>query len=139
LERDAAFARFERTGLPTRRVEQWKYTDLRALMRDAKPLAPAPDKAAIERAKSAGSILPGVIAHRLVFVDGTFVPELSEQATFPGLRIYSLASEIERRADDPREVVLIAGGEILTAEQSVASHALRRPRPSKFQSSRFET
>ena len=96
-ERDAAFARFERTGLPTRRVEQWKYTDLRALMRDAKPLAPAPDKAAIERAKSAGSILPGVIAHRLVFVDGTFVPELSEQATFPGLRIYSLASEIERR------------------------------------------
>ena len=26
-------------GLPHRRVEEWKYTDLRALMRDAKPLA----------------------------------------------------------------------------------------------------
>ena len=30
-----------RTGLPHRRVEEWKYTDLRALMRDAKPLAGA--------------------------------------------------------------------------------------------------
>ena len=26
------------TGLPSRRIEQWQYTDLRALMRDAKPL-----------------------------------------------------------------------------------------------------
>ena len=32
--REAAFRRFERAGLPHRRVEEWKYTDLRALMRD---------------------------------------------------------------------------------------------------------
>ena len=31
--RDAAFALFERAGLPHRRVEAWKYTDLRSLMR----------------------------------------------------------------------------------------------------------
>ncbi len=37
--REAAFRRFEAVGLPHRRVEDWKYTDLRALMRDAKPLA----------------------------------------------------------------------------------------------------
>ena len=37
--RDDAFKRFETQGLPNRRVEQWKYTDLRALMREAKPLA----------------------------------------------------------------------------------------------------
>src|SRR5215471_8483104 len=36
--RDAAFQRFVTLGLPHRRVEEWKYTDLRALMRDAKPL-----------------------------------------------------------------------------------------------------
>ena len=44
--REAAFAQFAKSGLPNRRVEEWKYTDLRALMRDAKPLAPPPDAAA---------------------------------------------------------------------------------------------
>jgi len=95
-ERDAAFARFERSGLPTRRVEQWKYTDLRALMREAKPLAPAPDDKAKARGKDAGKILSGVATHRLVFVDGAFVPEISDQTALSGVRIYSLASEIER-------------------------------------------
>src|SRR6187455_2422160 len=65
-ERDAAFARFERTGLPTRRVEQWKYTDLRALMRDAKPLALPPDAGAKARAKDAGGLLADVDSRRLV-------------------------------------------------------------------------
>ena len=37
--REAAFERFDATGLPHRRVEEWKYTDLRALMREARPLA----------------------------------------------------------------------------------------------------
>ncbi len=37
--REHAFKRFDAAGLPHRRVEEWKYTDLRALMRDAKPLA----------------------------------------------------------------------------------------------------
>ena len=44
--RESAFRTFEAKGLPHRRVEEWKYTDLRALMRDAKPLAPLPDAAA---------------------------------------------------------------------------------------------
>lgn len=42
VAREQAFRRFEAQGLPHRRVEAWKYTDLRALMRDAKPLAPLP-------------------------------------------------------------------------------------------------
>ena len=46
--------RFDAQGLPHRRVEEWKYTDLRALMRDAKPLAAPPDAAAKARAKDAG-------------------------------------------------------------------------------------
>ena len=37
--RDDAFRRFDASGLPHRRIEEWKYTDLRALMREAKPLA----------------------------------------------------------------------------------------------------
>ena len=55
--REAAFRRFEAVGLPHRRVEDWKYTDLRALMRDAKPLATPPDEAVKARARSAVGVL----------------------------------------------------------------------------------
>ena len=40
-QRQAAFDVFAKEGLPHRRVEDWKYTDLRALMREAKPLGAA--------------------------------------------------------------------------------------------------
>jgi len=90
--RDAAFDVFAKAGLPHRRVEEWKYTDLRALMRDAKPLAAPPDAAAKSRAKSAGALLGDVETRRLVFMDGAFVPELSDSAKLePGLTVGSLA------------------------------------------------
>jgi Fe-S cluster assembly protein SufD len=93
--RDAAFRSFESTGLPHRRVEQWKYTDLRALMREARPLAPIPDEQTKLRAREAGEMLAGIEARRIVFVDGTFVPELSDLAALePGLRIGSLAAAL---------------------------------------------
>jgi Fe-S cluster assembly protein SufD len=95
--REAAFRHFEAQGLPHRRVEEWKYTDLRVLMRDAKPLAGVPDAAAKARAKSAGNIFAAVDARRIVLVDGTLVPELSDLARLePGLRIYSLAEALGR-------------------------------------------
>src|ERR1700756_4631173 len=71
--RDAAFDIFAKEGLPHRRNEEWKYTDLRALMREAKPLATPPDAAAKTRGKDAGRMLGDLDARRLVFVDGAFV------------------------------------------------------------------
>jgi len=94
--REAAFRRFEAAGLPHRRIEEWKYTDLRTLMREAKPLAAAPDHAARESARSAGAFLAGVDARRLVLVNGAFVPELSDLAAEPGLKISSLADALAR-------------------------------------------
>ena len=94
-ERAAAFDVFVREGLPHRRVEEWKYTDLRALMRDAKPLASPPDAQAKARAKSAGALIGDVEARRLVFVDGAFVPELSDTAALEqGLTVGSLAAAL---------------------------------------------
>jgi Fe-S cluster assembly protein SufD len=102
--RDAAFRRFEAQGLPHRRVEEWKYTDLRVLMRDAKPLAGAPDVHAKARAKAAaaGTAFAAIGARRIVFVDGALVPELSDLAALePGLRIYSLADALSRGHPPP--------------------------------------
>jgi Fe-S cluster assembly protein SufD len=94
-QRAAAFGRFEAQGLPHRRVEEWKYTDLRALMREAKPLAAAPDAAARKQAGKAGKMLAGVDTRRLVLVNGVFVPELSDLAGLEeGLTITSLASAL---------------------------------------------
>jgi Fe-S cluster assembly protein SufD len=93
--RDAAAARFDALGLPHRRVEEWKYTDLRALIREAKPIAGAPDAAGKARAKDAGKLIGDMDARRVVFVDGTFVPELSDLANLsPGLTIRSMAQAL---------------------------------------------
>ena len=76
--RTAAFDLFAREGLPHRRVEDWKYTDLRVLMREAKPLAGPPDAAAKARAKTAGRWVGDIETRRLVFVDvggGRFRPQ----------------------------------------------------------------
>jgi Fe-S cluster assembly protein SufD len=103
--REAAFRRFEAQGLPHRRVEEWRYTDLRVLMRDAKPLAGAPDVHAKARAKAAagGTAFAAIDARRIVFVDGALVPELSDLAALePGLRIDSLADALGRGQLPPR-------------------------------------
>ena len=98
--RDAAFGRFDALGLPHRRVEEWKYTDLRALIREAKPIAGPPDAAAKARAKDAGKLIGDMDARRIVFVDGTFMPELSDLVNLsPGLTIRSMAQALA--AGDP--------------------------------------
>jgi Fe-S cluster assembly protein SufD len=93
--RATAFDVFAKEGLPNRRVEDWKYTDLRALMREAKPLAGPPDAAGKARGKNAGQMLGDIGARRLVFVDGAFVPELSDTAALEaGLSIVSLGEAL---------------------------------------------
>jgi Fe-S cluster assembly protein SufD len=112
--RDAAAARFDALGLPHRRVEEWKYTDLRALIREAKPVAGAPDAAGIARARDAGKLVGDMDARRVVFVDGTFVSELSDLADLSsGLTIRSMAQALA--AGDP----LVADnlGKVVPAEQ----------------------
>src|SRR6266496_4156455 len=91
--RAAAFQSFDARGLPHRRVEEWKYTDLRALIREAKPLAAAPDAAAKVRARNASAMLESIEARRVVFVDGAFVRELSDlDGLERGLTIRSMAA-----------------------------------------------
>ena len=95
--REAAFRSFEAQGLPHRRVEAWKYTDLRALMQEAKPLAGPPEAGAKERARTAGAMFASSSARRMVFVDGAFAPELSDvEGLEPGLNVTSLGAALAR-------------------------------------------
>jgi Fe-S cluster assembly protein SufD len=92
--RRQAFEAFERAGLPNRRIEEWKYTDLRVLMREVLPLAPAPDAGAIKRARAALKTVAVKGAARLVLVDGLFVPELSDAAE-AGVGVKTLREALE--------------------------------------------
>lgn len=116
--REDAFRRFEAEGLPHRRVEEWKYTDLRALMREAKPLAGLPDAAAKARAEGALAALAAVDARRIVFVDGAFVPELSDLARLePGLTVRSMAQAL---AAGDRDLLVHLGQLVPTRDVAVA-------------------
>ena len=77
--RAVAFARFAAAGLPTRRLEAWHYTDLRASMADASPILAAPKGADIEAARSrlVGRERFAAGAH-VVLLGGRFIAELSD-------------------------------------------------------------
>lgn len=77
--RAAAFSRFQQQGLPTRRNEAWHYTDLRAAMREAAPLAPEPDRDAIAAARKILQARKPIGAGRLVLVNGVVVTELCDR------------------------------------------------------------
>ncbi len=95
--RETAFGHFVAAGLPHRQVEEWKYTDLRALLRDAKPLAGAPDADCKAQALVAGRVVAGVDCRRLLLVNGVFAPELSDLGGLEsGLRIDSMAAALGR-------------------------------------------
>lgn len=96
--RRLAFEAFERAGLPHRRVEEWKYTDLRALMRELRPLAAKPDASALGRAKTALEPVAIAGAVKLVLVDGVFAPELSDKAPV-GVSVKTLREVLQNEAN----------------------------------------
>ncbi|ALK08932.1 Fe-S cluster assembly protein SufD [Blastochloris viridis] len=101
--RQDAFGAFESAGLPNRRIEDWKYTDLRMLMREAKPLASPLSGEDVAAARDAGAAFAAVGARRLVLVNGSFAPALSDLADLePGLTVMPLAGVL-REAHPLRE------------------------------------
>ena len=94
--RQQAFEAYERAGLPHRRIEDWKYTDLRVLMREVLPLAAAPDAAGLTHAGDALELhaIDGV--RKLVLVDGVFAPKLSDLSNLEkGLALRTLREVLE--------------------------------------------
>jgi Fe-S cluster assembly protein SufD len=103
--RAKALSDFIEKGLPHRRVEEWKYTDLRVLMREMAPLAKGADSAAITEAKK-NDVLANISAREIVFVNGAFVAELSNlKGLEKGLSISTLADALV----DPMLPQLLAG------------------------------
>src|SRR4030088_3570533 len=94
--RRQAYEAYERAGLPHRRIEDWKYTDLRGVMSEVLPLAAEPDAAALTRAAAALKLHAIAGVRRLVLVDGMFAPKLSETGGLEqGLAIRTLREGLQ--------------------------------------------
>jgi Fe-S cluster assembly protein SufD len=94
LRRDA-MGRFGSLGLPHRRIEAWKYTDLRTLLKEALPAPQGLPKVTEADVDAALGPLVRVTAHRVVFVDGRFAPDLSALVADGSVSVASLATLLE--------------------------------------------
>jgi Fe-S cluster assembly protein SufD len=138
--RTKAIEAYGRLGLPHRRIEAWKYTDLRARLTDAQPLlrAVGVPVGKAELAKALGAAITKLPAHRLVIVEGDLRADLSDISGLKaaGVEVVSLAQALEKppvwlkdvlgqvnpRADDPvlaLNTALMTGGVALRIGEGV--------------------
>ena len=99
--RKAAIGAFAGLGFPHRRIEEWKYTDLRAALKEALPPAIADaTPVTVSELQSALEGLAALDAHRVVFVNGAHRPDLSTAGAENGLEIGPLAAALGQSAGD---------------------------------------
>ncbi len=108
--RKEAIGRFGALGLPHRRIEAWKYTDLRNLMKEALPPSlGAPVTVKAPNLAAALGPLARLDAMRLVFVDGAFAEVLSSAGNHKSVRVMPLARALADEA---------AAGDLLALKRS---------------------
>ncbi|POR40336.1 Fe-S cluster assembly protein SufD [Methylobacterium sp. V23] len=83
IAREEAFRYFEAVGLPTRRVEAFKYTDLRSAFRDAAHPAEMPSAEVAQAAVASAKGFAGIEAVRLSFVNGHLIEAESDLGRIP--------------------------------------------------------
>lgn len=111
--RDAAIGRFGALGLPNRRVEAWKYTDLRNALKEALPPSTGRE-VEVKPSDLAAALGPlaEIDAQQVVFINGAYREDLSKNDAENAINIGSLAEALsspeaaallssEGRDDDP--------------------------------------
>jgi len=97
--RAEAAARFAEQGLPSTRLEEWRYTNLTPLA-ELRFELPGPEPAQVTRDAVESLSFPVFACSVFVFVDGRFRPELSSPRALSGsLRVESLA-ELRSKAPE---------------------------------------
>jgi Fe-S cluster assembly protein SufD len=95
-----ALNRFTALGLPHRRIEAWKYTDLRHVLKEALPPATGePVAVTASQLDDALGPLSSLAAIRVVFVDGVYVKDLSDLDGLEGIAGAPLAAALDDESD----------------------------------------
>ena len=102
--RRRAFERFSALGIPTTRLERWRFTNVAPIANTAFTLAAQADKAAA-RVDAAPHALTGAGA-RLTFINGRYVAGASDLDRLPaGVAVGSLAAALESESAGTRAAV----------------------------------
>lgn len=92
--REQAFARFLELGIPTQKVEDWKFSPVARVANRPMELAGRPDVGQVEVARW---FVGGAHARRLIFANGHLLPELSHVGGLAeGVRVMGLGRAIEQ-------------------------------------------
>ena len=111
--RRAAIGAFGASGLPHRRVEEWKYTDLRNMLKDV--FSPAIETDAAGKATVAELIVAlGPLAHldvhRIAFVNGHYCANLSDLEGANGIEVKPLSEALGTAPDTVAKGLIISSG-----------------------------
>ncbi|MBO0346250.1 Fe-S cluster assembly protein SufD [Roseibium limicola] len=96
--RVAAAEQIKTKGLPHRRVEEYKYTDLRAYMKSAAPLAPKASAAEAKALADAENAYGELERFRIVVANGTYLAEVSdlEALAAEGVTVTDFAAALDQ-------------------------------------------
>ncbi len=120
LKRKQALAAFNELGLPHRRIEAWKYTDLRNLVDGAYPAQTDVTLVDVEQVQelAARSIFTSIDRATAVFVDGRFRSELSSLPEGGAIEVLSLSDSL---ADAPSWVSDNIGAVVPQSDDAVSA------------------
>ncbi|MEX0887083.1 MAG: Fe-S cluster assembly protein SufD [Phycisphaeraceae bacterium] len=111
--REQAVKDLRTVGLPTRKHEEWRYTDPAPLTRTRFALSDTPP--AVAPGQFGRFTMPGLDAHTLVFVNGRYVASLSQVGKLPaGVVVCPLADALDAHRDT-LEPLLATHGEASSA------------------------
>lgn len=110
--RKNAIKNFGDKGFPTRKMEEWKYTSLNPVLREAYQLDFQDNKIDTEKIKS--YYLPNSDTYKVVFVNGVLQEDLSTLVTEKGFVINTLAQA--KQDEEQKEVVAKHFGQIAKKE-----------------------
>lgn len=113
--RGEAYAWVNESRMPTRKDEEWRFTDLSPLMEQR---FQSPAKLSIAPESVEALVVPEARSSRLVFVNGVYAPELSDTTGLPkGVFVGNLAGlDAEQLSHLPKYFTQLEGGqELFTA------------------------
>ena len=94
-----AFEQFEKEGFPTKKLENWKYTSLNALVKQEYTLGVSPQDKSVSKETLAQYTIANLKSIRIVFVNGVWQKELSEWSSTSqqeGLTILPLQEALQQ-------------------------------------------
>lgn len=97
--REEAFNRFEKSGLPHRKIEAWHYTDLRSLLREAPPLAAKPQSHVIQRAAEKIWNTDRLDTTRLMLVNGFYDASISAFSMPKGVHVTDITKALSEATE----------------------------------------